>query len=206
MTASCRLLSRHALVGVLGLTLWAAAVQAQAPGAPQSPQVPPRGPEVVPEPPPTVPPTNPPGTQTRKPPPPDSNRTVTVTGCLEAARGVPNDRPDSPVEDFLLTNGRVEPPPTAAPGAASTVASSPDSLEGRLTYRVTGLRPERLRPFLNQQVEIKGEFEGGAASAGQPPASRAPVTDPSPKATQAQDWPELKASNITMVAAACVGR
>jgi hypothetical protein len=131
---------------------------------------------------------------------------VTVTGCLEAGRGIPNEPPPSPVDEFILTNARVEPPPTAAPGAANTAASSPESLEGRLTYRVTGLRSERLRPFLNQHVEIKGELEGGAASTGLPSTPRTPATEPSARAARAETWPELKASNITMLAATCVGR
>lgn len=178
---------------VLAIT---AAPAAQAPGSPQSPQVPPRTPEVVPPPP--AEPTSRPRIDL-----PDVGRRGTddtalsrVTGCLVAAKASAQTS-SSRVDRFLLTFAQVEAVPS---DPASTDKSAVADVDApRPTYRVKGLAPERLRPFLNQRVVIRGtlEREGGGA--------RPTPTSPTPEAATRDEeaWPELDATSISELSGTC---
>jgi hypothetical protein len=174
-----------------------AAPGAQAPGSPQSPQLPPRTPEVVPAPP----------TETAPKRPGDlldlpdltrdnedrSRREARVSGCLVAATTQTN---TPRVERFLLTQARIETP--ASESAATSKTDGADVDAPRPTYRVKGLEPERLRPFLNQQVVVRGTLERDRNS-----ARRAPASSTDAASREEETWPELDATAINELSGTC---
>ena len=161
-----------------------ASTGAQAPGSPQSPQVPPRTPDVVP-PAPEGPTSRPridlPDLGRKET---DESRLSRVSGCLVLS---------TRAERFLLAQAQVETSPSepvAASGSRGPNADAP-----RPTYRLKGLEPERLRPFLNQRVLVRGTLEREG--------TRPPVSPSDAGKRPEETWLELDAVSISELSGTC---
>ena len=143
----------------------------------------------TPERPPQQPPKPPAGDTTQRTAATD--QVITVSGCLKEEKDVPGARPNVAeragiTEDYVLTNVKMaQSSTTSGIGLASA-------------YEVKGIAEAELKKHLNHQVEVTGRLatgdqmgnRGAAAAAGSAAAANA-------------DLPDLQATSIKMIAAAC---
>jgi len=135
--------------GVCLACLIGAALVCPAPAQPQTPATP-AAPQRPALPPPPAPKTGNPTPGTPQPEPPNLADRITVSGCLQMAKGAgaaPASAATMPASDrFVLTAARKD-------GAAAPAS----------TYRLEALESQ-LTPFVNARVELTGEVKGPADS------------------------------------------
>ena len=97
-------------------------------------------------------------------------------------------------EDFILVNAKV------TRGSAGAASASPTG-KG-LTFKVEGLDDEKLRPLLNQQVEVQGRLGMVGLATPAPTPGQPPPTDRGLR-TPPDEVQEIRATTIKSIAASC---
>lgn len=161
--------------------------------------------------PPSAPPAQTPSTPARESQQSDSAKTVTMTGCLQAASssgggaaaepGAPAAGAASQAKGFILASASpagaktgAEPgAPAGAPGAAGTSGTGS-------TYRLTGGADQNLEKYVGQRVEVTGTLSGrsmGSSSGAGAPGAGAGASGSS------QSGPALNVSSVRATGESC---
>lgn len=134
----------------------------------------------------------------------DEAKTVTAAGCLKQEKDVPglsSSRAERAgvAEDYVLTNAKLT--GAGAPSGAGTAGDKKGAM-----YRISGLDKDKLRPLLNQQVEVTGRLEMAARRDATPPAGAPGATGQTGAQTgRAEDLQEIRGTSVKSIAATCTG-
>jgi hypothetical protein len=151
----------------------------------------------------------------------DRTPTVTINGCLKQEKDVPGLQPSAtaragsaPGEDFVVTNAKMadrdsagSPPADQSDTTGRAGAASGSKQGGIYKLAIGATDNEKLRPHLNQQIEVTGSVAmGGLDRSGPPTGTQGTPEQGEPRSTAKSGgivMPEIQATRIRVISPSC---